>query len=284
MSIPNTTTGHGDLVEYEITVKHDANDRFVYSWGKYILKASATKRKSATRWWEVLCFRGGLRSYHIRVIGGQIHFKMIRKFGRVDPIKSFINMLIANNGPWISEVLEMTWCEADNCTYALNKFLLYCEHGNPEGMIVWRNKMGRRCRKLISVDTGMIPLFAHMATRQLVRMRPPQAKPTATTLPTILTPHTGKKGICERCASGQCKTKPMPMPMPVQDETFKMRAVKTNLTAQPSGAAGPILNPVQLQQLRTRVNALRDQLENGTIEKSDLVVKLRDLAIDATKK
>jgi hypothetical protein len=172
----------GDLIEFDATVKEQAGDKFMFSKGKYISEISTgnknvRKRKSIIRWWEMVCYRGGLRSYHVRVTRGQIHLKLIHKYARIDPILRFINMLIKINKPIISDILEFVRCEADTCVYALNTYMIYCEYGNPEGMIIYCNNKGKKCRKLLNVNTDLIPVLGNLAIQQKTMMAKPDIKP-----------------------------------------------------------------------------------------------------------
>lgn len=279
------------VIEFDKRTIDTSGDRFQYTRGKHIREfvGDSRKRKVSTRWWELLCYRGGRKSYHVRVTRGQVHFKIIRKYARIDPVKQFLNSVLRINNSRVADVLIYERCRNDKCVYTMNKYMIYCEYGNPEGMLVWRDsETGRRRRKLIKIDTSYVPLLAEMATRQQLTMRAHhEIKP-----PT----HVGEEcRTCPDCA-GKVKTTtykntplqqhpipprtvmPRPVITPIPQQPTPM-AVRTNLTAG-VGASSPALDPVQLQRLKSRVDVLRDQLARKDITESDLISKLRDLSRD----
>ncbi|AMN83465.1 hypothetical protein D5b_00033 [Faustovirus] len=281
----DSTIHPGYMVEFDADVKLENGDKFVFSKGKHFADVRRGKhtRKLATRWWELVCYRGGLKSWHVRVVRGQIHLKIIRLYARIDPIMRFVNMILRTNRAAIGQLLEHTRCHADKCIYALNTYMIYCEFNNPEGMIVYKNKQtGKECRKLIKINPDVVPALANMAIKQETAMRRPNIQPQTAdaginvdksglgVAPKVRDSEAGSNHNCgrqcARCAQGN------------------PQRVAVNAKLNSNNNQGPKLSKNELDKLAARVDVLRGQLNSGLMTPGKLLDEVCDLVNKAAGK
>ncbi|SME65127.1 Hypothetical protein FSTVST1_426 [Faustovirus ST1] len=163
---------NGTLVDYDAGVKLDHGDKFVYSRGVYMRVVG--KRRIRTRIWDLSVYRYGVKTYDIRIMNGGVCLRIRRLYARLDPIIIYILMIIRNNrgnNACNKIASKYEWCDADECNYALGKYIIFAEYNNTRGLFKYTDPVTKKRKSLvINIDSAYIPLLAEMVMKRNVQL------------------------------------------------------------------------------------------------------------------
>ncbi|QJX71184.1 hypothetical protein F-liban_436 [Faustovirus] len=233
---------NGTLVDYDAGVKLDHGDKFVYSRGVYV--RSVGKRRIRTRIWDLSVYRYGVKTYDIRIMNGGVCLRIRRLYARLDPIIRYILMIIRNNrgnNACNKIASKYEWCDADECNYALGKYVIFAEYNNTKGLFKYTDPVTKKRKSLvINIDSVYIPLLAEMVMKRNVQLASlkPKSKlksssvvgvtPSQTTQGTILGPSVTPnklpqptKNIVCKCGCGNVMLNHAPVKYPAPNSGYQ---------------------------------------------------------------